>query len=81
MTGDLCPSKYNYLEGVLRENFSAHYEWFKKSGILKYELVNLVEYCRAVFEDRHFGEGKEEDLLLLYSIRGTINKYLELNSR
>src|SRR5580704_9711433 len=51
-TGTLGHSRYNYVCSVLLEEFGEVYEGWTQSGILTYEVANLIEDCGPVFD--HF---------------------------
>lgn len=77
LTSDLPPSKFNYLLSVLEEEFKADYYRLKESGILTYEVINLIEVCKPVFETLAFTEENENNRHLRYAITGAIKEYLE----
>lgn len=54
MTEDLEPSKYSYIRSVLEEEFPRDYQRLSKTGTLVYEVLNMLEACRSVFEDFGF---------------------------
>ncbi|MCT1523843.1 hypothetical protein [Sphingobacterium hotanense] len=76
MTEDLRPSRYLYLRSVLEEEFSPDYERLKESGTLTYELCNLIEACKEIFEELGFSRENEENRLLRYAIIGQVQEYL-----
>src|SRR5687767_1369705 len=59
LTKDLRPSKFNYLKALLEEEFEADYERFRQSGVLIYEVLNLITVCSSVFETLGFTDDKE----------------------
>lgn len=77
LTKDLRPSKFNYLISILEEEFEQDYYRLKASGILIYEIINLIEACRPVFETLGFTEETENDRHLRYAITGAIKEYFE----
>lgn len=77
LTNDLRPSKFNYLISVLEEEFEPDYYRLKESGVLTYEIINLIEVCRPVFNTLGFTEEGESDRHLRYAITGVIKEYLE----
>ena len=77
LTKDLRPSKFNYLISVLDEEFETDYSRFKESGILTYEVINLIEVCKPVFEALGFTVENEDDKHLRYAITGVVKEYLE----
>lgn len=76
LTKDLRPSKYNYLLNALEENFLSAYTYFKKNGVLTYEILNLIEATKPVFENYNFSEDNEDDRMLRFEITGIIKDYL-----
>ena len=76
MTEELKPSRYLYLRSVLEEDFIQDYERLKESGTLTYEVVNLIEACKGVFDDFDFNRENEEDRHLRYAIIGQVHEYL-----
>lgn len=77
MTQSLRPSRYNYICRVLEVEFETTYLQLKRSGILKYEAVNLVMYCQPLFEAVHFSEANEENRLLYYAVAGAVVEYFD----
>lgn len=77
LTGDLRPSKYNYLKAVLEEEFGAEYRQLRKNGTLTCEIANLIKFCQPVFEEMGFKEGTEDDPRLRHAVTGSIRVYFE----
>ena len=77
LTQDLRPSRYNYICKILEEEFPATYRQLHETGILKFEAINLIEYCHQVFEAMHFSEANEDNMLLHYAIAGSIGEYFD----
>jgi uncharacterized protein DUF1896 len=80
LTKDLRPSKFNYLCSVLQAEFEAEYTGWRESGILTYEVINLLQVCTPVFEHFKFSEETEDDRFLSYAVIGTIREYMEAHS-
>ncbi|NGF55568.1 hypothetical protein G5B00_03500 [Parapedobacter sp. SGR-10] len=76
MTEDLRPSRYLYIRSVLEEEFSPDYERLKESGTLTYELCNLIEACKGIFEELGFSSENEEDRYLRYAVIRQVHEYL-----
>lgn len=74
---DLPASRFNYLSSILQEEFEPEYYAWLKSGILTYELINILQEAVPVFEQVGFSEQIENDRLLRYAIIGTIRQYLD----
>lgn len=79
LTQDLRPSKYNYIKGILEEDFTKQYEQFRDDGILTTEIINLIQECKPVFEDLIFSVENEDNQFIRYAITGQISEYLEGN--
>ena len=80
LTQDLRPSKYNYISQILQEDFAAPYQRLQQSGILQFEIINIITYCQPVFDETGFTQENENSRELQYSITGAINEYFEMNS-
>ena len=79
LTQDLRPSKYNYIKGILEEDFTKQFEQFRDDGILTTEIINLIQECKPVFEDLIFSVENEDNQFIRYAIMGQISEYLEGN--
>ncbi len=77
LTKDLRPSKFNYLLAALEEDSETDYKRFKESGILTYEVINLIGACTPIFETLGFASANEDDRHLRYAITGAIKEYLD----
>lgn len=77
LTEDLRPSKYNYIKEILEEEFEVEYRLWQEAGILKFEIINLIERSQPSFDELKFSEENEDDQFLKYLIIGTIGEYLE----
>lgn len=77
LTVDLSPSKYAYIRDVLEEDFFIEYHYLLRSGILMFEITNLIEACNHLFEAFAFSEENADDKNLRYAIAGTIREYFE----
>ena len=77
LTKDLRPSKFNYIRGVLEEEFELDFLRIKESGLLTYEIMNLISESETVFETLGFTQDNEQDRMLRYAIAGTIRQYME----
>lgn len=79
LTQDLRPSKFNYICGILEEEFEATYTRLQNSGTLQFEVINLINHCQPVFDIIGFTEENEDNRELRYTITGAIREYLESN--
>ena len=77
LTKDLRPSKFNYIQGVLENEFEEDFLRIKESGMLTYEIINLITESETVFETLGFMQDNEQDRMLRYAIAGTIRQYME----
>jgi hypothetical protein len=77
LTRDLRPSRFNYMKELLEEEFESDYRRMAGSGILTYELINLIGACEPIFEVFAFGEENEDSRELKYAVMGMISEYLE----
>lgn len=76
ITIDLRPSKFDYLKNVLEEDFPNDYNRMAEAGVLTYEVVNLIEACKSVFETHGFTEENEDNRFLRYAVIAEIHDYL-----
>lgn len=76
LTEDLKPSRFIYIRSILAEEFEKTYTIFYESGILTYEVINLMENCRKVFKTIGFTNENEEDPTLRNALIGEIADYL-----
>ena len=77
---DLRPSKFNYICIILEEVFEASYQQLHESGMLQFEVINLINHCQPVFDTIGFTEENEDNWELRYTITGAICEYLESKS-
>jgi hypothetical protein len=76
LTEPLRPSRFNYLQDVLEEEFNKEYHAFKQAGVLTYETINLIEACKDTFENFPFTEDTEDVRFLRYAIIAKVHDYL-----
>ena len=77
LTQDLRPSKFNYISNMLEEEFENNHRQFLASGTLQFEVINLINQCRPVFDALGFTEENEDSNELKNAVTGTISEYLE----
>lgn len=77
LTKDLRPSKFNYIQSVLEEEFEQDFLLMKKNNTLTYEIMNLINECESVFEVFGFTEETEDSRDLRYALAGTIQQFLD----
>ena len=75
LTKGLSPSRFNYVNSILEEEFETDFLTMKENGILTYEVINLLEVCKPVFENFGFTEQPQKDKHLHYAIAGTLNDH------
>jgi hypothetical protein len=75
MSSKLCA--WNYMRELLETEFEKPYKRMRDSGILTYELINLIGACEPIFEVFAFGEETEDSSELKNAITGMIAEYLE----
>lgn len=76
MTADLRPSKYHYIKEVLEADFPSEYGRMAEAGVITYEITNMIEGCRDVFESYGLSEANASDRLLRYALISVIHDYL-----
>ena len=79
MINNLRPSKFNYIRSVLEDEFEKDFLRIKESGLLTYEIANMISESETVFETLGFTEVNEQDRILRYAIASMIRQYLESN--
>ena len=77
LTADLRPSRYLYIREILAEEFEPEYVRLLDTGLIVFELLNLVQSCKSVFEELGFTSENEDDRHLRYAITGAIKEYFE----
>ncbi len=76
MTQELRPSRFLYVRSVLEEDFPDDYERLREGGLLTYEVINMMEACKELFETFGFSEETEEDRHLRYAVIAQVHDYL-----
>ena len=76
LTKEFRPSRYNYLLSLLEEDFRSEYLQWQDSGILTYEVINLLGSCTPIFDALAFSEDNEDDRQIRYAIIRTIQLHL-----
>jgi hypothetical protein len=77
LTRDLRPSRFNYMRELLEAEFERDYRRMLNSGILTYELINLIGACEPIFEVFAFGGETGDSPELKIAVMGMIAEYLE----
>jgi hypothetical protein len=78
LTRNLRPSKFNYISSLLMEEFEATYYAWRETGVLTYEIINLIAAADPLFNHFQFSEDTEDDKWLRYAVIGEIALYLEI---
>lgn len=68
LTKDLRPSKFNFICNILEDEFEQDFLRIKESGLLTYEIVNLISESETVFETLGFTEINEQNQMLRYAL-------------
>ena len=76
LTADLKPSRYLFISAVLEQEFEQYYLSLEQSGILTYEIVNMIRECKEVFEHFGFSMENQDDPSIRNAITGQIYGYL-----
>lgn len=76
LTEDLKPSKFLYIKNVLEQEFPIAYEALQESGMLTYEVINLIGSCERIFERFTFNEHTLDNIRMRYAVMGEIDFYL-----
>lgn len=76
LTRDLRPSRFNYMRNLLEEEYEAEYLRMRESGILTYEVINLIGACEPIFEIFGFSDDNEDNKELRYAVIGMIAEYI-----
>lgn len=76
LTWEYRPSRFSFIRSVLEDEFPKAFGPMKESGILTYEITNIIVSCEAIFEHFSFTQENEENRQLRYAIIGQIDGYL-----
>mgnify|MGYP001637819752 CR=1 FL=1 len=76
MTEELRPSRFLYLREVLEQEFPYDWQRLREDGLLTYEIINMMESCREIYESFNFSVQNEDDQLLRAAIIGQVHEYL-----
>jgi len=77
LTAELRPSRFDYIADILEEEFQQEYARLTSHGLLAYETINLIGFCKAVFEEMGFSEENQDTSKVYYAVTGTIQQYFE----
>ena len=74
LTADLAPSPFHLVEEIVETDFLPAADTLRVSGLLAYELTNLVSVCEPVFQK--WGTD-ETNWKLRFALTGAIREYAE----
>lgn len=77
LTRDLRPSRFHYIRALLEEEFESYFLRMQETGLLTYEIINLINECRTAFESFEYSEDPTDRKRMRYFIMGTIQQYIE----
>lgn len=77
LTRDLQASKYHFICAQLSNSFETVYEDWSESGILVFEVINLIQYCDPVFLQFGFSEESMDDSKISAAAVEVIDKYVK----
>jgi hypothetical protein len=77
MTADLRPSKFNYIRNILEDEFPKDFQRLHDSGVLIFEVINMISTCKDVFDKISLTEENEDDSMLRSVVTGVISDYLQ----
>jgi hypothetical protein len=66
---------YDYIRALVEEEFEKEYSRLEKTGLLLFEISNILFYCLPLFEERK--QFSVDDPQLRYLIIGGISEYFE----
>jgi hypothetical protein len=78
MTAELKPSKYNYIRDLFEEEFPEMYESMNASGVLKFELINMIMACGRAFDEWPLLDDDHENKQRDHTVIGIIHEYLAI---
>jgi hypothetical protein len=76
LTGDLRPSRFEFVRNLLEEEFEADYRRMLGCGILSYEIINLTGACEPIFGIYGLTDDAEDRKELRYAVLGMIAEYI-----
>lgn len=76
LTEDLKPCRFNYVSELLREKFEIVFSAYTSNDTLTFEVLQIMEYCRNIFEETGFSKETEQSPALKNAIVEQISSYL-----
>lgn len=77
MTADLRPSKFNYIKDIIEDEFPKDFQRLHDSGVLIFEVINMIASAKDVFDKIPLTEENEDDSMLRSTVIGVISDYLQ----
>jgi len=78
MTEQLRPSRFSYIRSVLESEFPEDFYKLEVLGIINYEIMNLLEECKKIFDEFSFSQDHEDDQSMRNTIIGQVHEYLSM---
>ncbi|WP_410220782.1 hypothetical protein [Pedobacter sp.] len=76
LTAPLKPSRFLYIKNVVEEEFPDDFETMREAGTLTYEVINMMQACKEIFEAFDFSVENEDSRHLRYAIIAEVHDYL-----
>lgn len=77
MTADIRPSKFNYIKDILEDEFPKDFQRLHDTGVLTFEIINMIDSCKDVFAEIPLTDENEDDSMLRYAVTGVLSDYLQ----
>lgn len=77
MTEELKPSRFLFVQSVLAEEFDSDNQRLKVEGRLTYEVLNMLDACKAIFDELGLSEENKQDGKIYYAVYRQISDYLK----
>jgi hypothetical protein len=77
MTEELRPSRFLFVQSVLAEEFDSDHQRLKVEGRLTYEVLNMLDACKAIFDELGLSEENKQDGKIYYAVCKQIGDYLK----
>lgn len=76
LTKDLKPSKFQYIREIIEKEFPIAYEALQQSGMLTFEVINIIDSCERVFDRFGFSADTIESKGMRYAVIAEVDFYL-----
>lgn len=77
MTKELRPSRFMFVQSVLAEEFDSDHRQLKVEGRLTYEVLNMLDSCKTIFDELKLSEENKQDGKIYYAVYRQISDYLK----